>query len=155
MAQKLMTIAALASSVLFATSATALAGPETLVTQSSSSYGTYLSDDDGHAVYAFTADRKNTSACEGACAKAWPPMMTSGTPLAGPGVKASLLGTISRKAGMQVTYAGRPLYYFVGDKSERGTAGQAITHFGGSWYLVTPSGTDITKTAARKTGSSW
>jgi hypothetical protein len=52
-------------------------------------------------------------------------------------------------------FAGKPLYDFVGDKSERSIAGQGITHFGGSWYLVTPTGTDVMKMAARKSSGSW
>lgn len=143
MATKTAVTASLVLTALLASGATALAGPEKLVTQHSTSHGTYLSDDDGHAVYLFTADSNGKSACEGACAKAWPPMMTSGAPLAGPGVEAGLLGTIPRQGGMQVTYHGMPLYYFAGDKRAGSTAGQGINHFGGEWYLVAPNGREI------------
>ena len=139
--------------VLLAAGAAALAGPAKLVTRNNASYGTYLSDEDGHAIYLFTADSKSRSACQDACAKAWPPMMTSGAPVAGPGVNAALLGTIPRDGGMQVTYGGMPLYYFVGDKGAGSIAGQGINHFGGEWYLVAPNGQEIEKQAAKKTGS--
>ena len=140
---KLVTTTSLSLVVLLAVAGTALAEQEKLVTQKSSSYGTYLSDDGGHAVYMFTADRKDMSKCDGACAKAWPPMMTSAAPLAGTGVNKALLGTMKRNGGTQVTYAGMPLYYFVGDKAPGTTAGEGIDHFGGKWYLVAPVGQKI------------
>lgn len=145
MATKAAVAVSVTLAALLASGATALAGGEKLVAQHSASYGTYLSDDDGHAVYLFTADSKGKSTCEGACAKAWPPMVTSGGPLAGPGVNANLLGTIPRGGSMQVTYDGMPLYYFAGDKRAGSTAGQNIEHFGGAWYLITPSGEKIDK----------
>src|SRR5579875_696164 len=130
---KFATAASLTLIMLVAAAGTALAEQEKLITQKSSSYGTYLSDDDGHAVYMFTADSKNMSKCDAACAKAWPPVMTSAAPVAGSGVNKALLGTMKRNDGMQVTYAGMPLYYFVGDKAPGTTAGEGIDHFGGKW----------------------
>lgn len=129
--------------LLAAATGVAFAEQEKLVTQKSSSYGTYLSDDEGHAVYMFTADSNGMSKCTDTCAKAWPPMMTSGAPIAESGVNTALLGTIPRNGSMQVTYAGMPLYYFSGDKAAGTTTGQGIDHFGGKWYLVAPAGQKI------------
>ena len=57
-------------------------------------------------------------ACSGACAQAWPPLITKGAPKAGDGVKASLLGTTKRDDGtLEVTYDGHPLYYYAGDSN--------------------------------------
>ena len=140
---KLAAAASLSLIVLLAVAGTALAEQEKLVTQKSNSYGTYLSDNDGHAVYMFTADSKDMSKCDAACAQAWPPMMTSAAPLAGSGVNKALVGTMKRSGGMQVTYGGMPLYYFVGDKAPGTTAGEGIDHFGGKWYLVAPVGHKI------------
>jgi predicted lipoprotein with Yx(FWY)xxD motif len=107
-------------------------------------FGKYLSDDGGRAVYLFTADTKGMSACHDACAKAWPPMTTSGKPEAQAGVAAAMLGTIKRQDGTtQVTYDGMPLYYFVKDQAPGSTLGQGIDHFGGEWYLVSPAGKKI------------
>jgi predicted lipoprotein with Yx(FWY)xxD motif len=143
MAGKVVAAASLSLVVLLAATGAAFAEQEKLMTQKSSSNGTYLSDDEGHAVYMFTADSKDMSKCTDACAKAWPPMMTSGAPIAESGVNTALLGTIPRDGSMQVTYAGMPLYYFSGDKAAGTTAGQGIDHFGGKWYLVAPAGQKI------------
>jgi predicted lipoprotein with Yx(FWY)xxD motif len=60
---------------------------------------------------------------------------------AGAGVKASLLGTIRRSNGSrQVTYGGRPLYYYVGDKKPRQILCQNVSEFGGLWLVVRASG---------------
>jgi predicted lipoprotein with Yx(FWY)xxD motif len=131
MAGKVAAAASLSLVVLLAATGAAFAEQEKLMTQKSGPYGTYLSDDEGHAVYMFTADSKATSKCTDACAKAWPPMMTSGAPIAESGVNTALLGTIPRDGSMQVTYAGMPLYYFSGDRAAGTTAGQGMDHFGG------------------------
>ena len=71
-------------------------------------------------LYAFTKDPRGRSVCSGACAAAWPPYLVVKAPKAGLGVKRSLLGSIRRANGkIQVTYAGRPLYYYVGALSCR------------------------------------
>jgi predicted lipoprotein with Yx(FWY)xxD motif len=111
------------------------------LTVHSSSFGKVLFDARGFVLYAFTKDPRRRSACSGACAKAWPPYVVRGTVRAGAGVKASLLGTIRRANGSrQVTYAGRPLYYYVGDKKPRQILCQNVSEFGGLWLVVRPSG---------------
>lgn len=137
--------ACIAAAMLLAAAPVVLADSdaETIAAGNKAPYGAYLTADEGHAVYMFTADHNGMSACDGACAKAWPPVTTEGAPIAGPGIEAKLLGTIARGSATQVTYAGMPLYYFVGDKGAGTTAGEDITHFGGSWYLLSPSGAKI------------
>jgi hypothetical protein len=64
---------------------------------------------------------------------------------AGGGAKATDLGTITRSDGAkQATYDGHPLYYFVGDSGPGQTAGQGSDNFGAKWWLVAPSGAEIT-----------
>lgn len=107
-------------------------------------FGKYLTADEGRSVYMFTADSRGKSACDGACAQAWPPVMTSGKAKAASGVNAAMLGTIKRQDGAtQVTYNGMPLYYFTRDQKPGSTMGQNIDHFGGEWYLVSPAGTKL------------
>ena len=56
-------------------------------------------------------------------------------------MKRSLLGTIRRRDGRrQITYNGRPLYHYVGDKSPGQVLCQNVDEFGGTWLVVRPSG---------------
>jgi predicted lipoprotein with Yx(FWY)xxD motif len=106
--------------------------------------GTILVDSQGRTLYLFEKDGPNHSACSGACAKFWPPELTSGKPVAGAGVKASLLGEIMRGDGTdQVAYNGHPLYRFVKDTASGQATGQGANAFGAGWYVVAPNGSKI------------
>jgi predicted lipoprotein with Yx(FWY)xxD motif len=106
-----------------------------------SEYGRILFDGRGFVLYGFTADKKRRSVCTGACAAAWPPYVVKGAPRAGSGVEKSLLGTVRRADGKrQVTYAGRPLYYYVGDRRPGQILCQNVPEFGGDWLVVRSSG---------------
>lgn len=112
------------------------------------SLGTYLVDGQGRTVYLFQADRPNSSTCYGGCARAWPPVLTSGTPTAGPGVDPTKLETTTRSDGnVQVTYNRRPLYYFGAVTKPGNTDGQGLNQFGGLWFVVSPAGNAITRGA--------
>ena len=115
---------------------------QTTLTARSSRYGSILFDGRGRALYAFTRDRRGgSSRCYGACAKAWPVYFASRRILAGKGVKRSLIGTIRRRDGRrQITYNGRPLYYYIGDKSAGQVSCQNVDEFGGTWLVMRPSG---------------
>jgi predicted lipoprotein with Yx(FWY)xxD motif len=114
------------------------------VTVGKSSYGQILFDGRGFALYAFTHDPRGRSTCTGACAKAWPPYLGSRKPTAASGANASLLGTIRRGNGkLQITYAGRPLYYYVGDRKPGQVLCQNVQEFGGLWLVVRPSGKPV------------
>jgi predicted lipoprotein with Yx(FWY)xxD motif len=108
--------------------------------------GRVLTDDRGRTVYLFEGDKGTASACYGACAVNWPPLVTTGKPQAGSGALASLLGTTKRKNGaLQVTYRGQPLYYFVKDQQAGQTFGQEIDAFGAEWYVVDRAGHTVEK----------
>jgi len=109
-----------------------------------SKLGKILVDGGGKTVYLFQADKGTASTCYGDCASYWPPVLTNGTPDAGAGVNASLLGTTSRKDGAkQVTYAGHPLYYVVTDHQAGDTTGKGVNNFGAPWNAVGPNGMQI------------
>ncbi len=112
------------------------------LTVRSTRYGRILFDGRGRALYAFTRDRRGgRSRCYGACAKAWPVYFAKGRALAGKGVRQSLIGTTRRRDGRrQITYNGRPLYYYVGDKSPGQILCQNVNEFGGTWLVVHPNG---------------
>jgi predicted lipoprotein with Yx(FWY)xxD motif len=111
------------------------------LTVKSSSFGRVLFDGRGFVLYAFTRDKNGQSACYGACAKAWPVYYAKATLRAGTGIKRSLIGTTKRRDGRrQITYAGRPLYYYVGDTKAGQIRCQNVVEFGGTWLIVRPSG---------------
>ena len=104
--------------------------------------GSFLVDDKGMTLYLFTKDTPNTTVCYDKCATAWPPLLTTGDPLAGEGVDASMLGTTTRTDGtVQVTYNGWPLYYYEKDKAPGDVVGQDV---GGVWYVVSAEGNQVT-----------
>jgi predicted lipoprotein with Yx(FWY)xxD motif len=106
-----------------------------------SSFGRVLFDGRGFVLYGFTRDHRRSS-CYGNCAKAWPPYFApKGKLSAGAGVKRGLLGTVTRKDGRrQVTYAGKPLYFYVGDKRPGQILCQDVVEYGGRWLILRPSG---------------
>jgi len=105
-----------------------------------SQFGTILGDRRGQAVYLFDAEQTSRSECYGDCARAWPPVLTKGRPVAGKGVRRRLLGTTRRRGGRrQVTYDGRPLYYYVDDAPGRVLC-HNVLEFGGLWLVVQPDG---------------
>lgn len=117
--------------------------------------GTYLTGASGRALYLWVADSGSKSVCDGACAKAWPPLTTTGTPTAGSGVTASDLGVSTRSDGTkQVTYKGHPLYYFVADPTHGSVKGQGSNSFGAKWWLVSPAGAAITTSGSASSAAS-
>jgi predicted lipoprotein with Yx(FWY)xxD motif len=125
----------------------------TMITTKTSSGGSFLTNSAGRAVYLFMADSTGKSACDGACAAAWPPVIAASQPTAAGSAQATDLGTITRSDGTkQVTYDGHPLYYFEGDTGPGTDKGQGLDNFGAKWWLVAPTGSSIT-TAVTISGS--
>jgi predicted lipoprotein with Yx(FWY)xxD motif len=133
----------------------AASGSAAVIKTASSSGDTFLTDGSGRAVYLWVKDTGNASTCSGACAGAWPPVTTTGAPTVSGSAKASDLGTITRSDGTkQVTYDGHPLYYFSGDSGPGMASGQGSDGFGAKWWLVAPSGSDVTAAVASFTAGS-
>jgi len=123
----------------------AASGSAMVIKTATSSGTTFLTDNSGRAVYLWVKDTGDASTCSGACAGAWPPVTTTGSPTASGSAKASDLGTITRSDGTkQVTYDGHPLYYYAGDSGPGTASGQSSDNFGAKWWLVAPSGSDVT-----------
>ncbi len=128
------------------TTAAQAAGSAT-VAVASSRLGDILVDADGRTLYVFTKDKGDQSACSGECAANWPAL--TGTATAGTGAQAALLSTATQADGSsQVTYGGKPLYYFAGDAKPGDTNGQGV---GSVWYAVTADG-DMVKAKATGAG---
>ena len=120
----------------------ARAGSGSTVSVGSSAYGKILFAGHGRALYAFTRDAKGgRSTCYGDCATAWPPYTVSTRPRAAAGAQGARLGTVRRRDGrLQATYAGRPLYFYVGDRAPGQVACQNVNEFGGLWLVLRASG---------------
>jgi predicted lipoprotein with Yx(FWY)xxD motif len=112
----------------------------TVVTMASSRYGPVLFDGSGQAIYTFGTDRTGPPTCYADCAKAWPPVLTAGRPVALAGVRAELLGVTSRRDGSsQVTYAGKPLYFYARE-GKHVVLCHNVREFGGLWLAITGTG---------------
>lgn len=145
---------------------TAPTGPATVSTETKSPFGQVLvigsGQYDGCSLYLLTSDQLHTlTGSQYACSdgfnplglacdtQLWPALLTDGAPIAGPGVKQNLLGTVTRTdlpglgAVQQVTYNGYPLYRFFLDEGSDETEGanlfDPVTSPTGIWYLVEPS----------------
>lgn len=135
-----------------ATKAPVAAGGTTVDLGKNDKLGSFLVDDKGMALYLFTKDTPNTSSCYGGCATAWPPLLTTGAPVAGNGIDTAKLGTTKRTDGTtQVTYNGWPLYYYAKDKAAGDVTGQEV---GGVWYVVSAAGEKV-KAASSTSSGSW
>jgi predicted lipoprotein with Yx(FWY)xxD motif len=114
------------------------------VSAAGSSLGKIIVDARGRSLYLFEKDQRGRSACSGSCAMYWPPLITREKPVAGRGLKQSLLGTIRRANGSrQVTYAGHPLYRYVLDTRAGQTNGEGLKDFGGGWDVLSAAGKKI------------
>src|ERR1700689_4466478 len=111
-------------------------GSGLVVTTKSGSAGAFLTDGSGRAVYLWVKDGKDSSACSGACAGAWPPVTTTGAVSASGGVNKADLSAITRSGGgKQGVYDGHPLYYFSGDSGPGEVSGQGSDGLGAKWGL--------------------
>ena len=95
---------------------------------------TVLTNAKGFTLYSFAPDTATKSACNGACATAWPPQTASGT-------VTSPYTTIKRSDGTtQLVFNGHPLYTFTGDTAPGTASGNGVNAFGGLWHEVPASG---------------
>ena len=119
-----------------ASSAAPSAAPAAVLKIDQTSLGSVLTTAQGFTIYWFAKDTAANSACSGACAAAWPPVI--GMPQAASGFKLTgKLGEIKRADGsMQATYNGHPLYLFAGDSKPGQVNGNAISGFGALWYAI-------------------
>jgi predicted lipoprotein with Yx(FWY)xxD motif len=104
--------------------------------------GTILVNARGFTLYIFALDSRNRDRCVSiaGCTAVWPVLKTRGRPIPGSGVKRALLGTIRVRGGAQVTYAGRPLYTYIGDSGPGETSYVGFRQSGGAWYAINARG---------------
>jgi predicted lipoprotein with Yx(FWY)xxD motif len=108
----------------------------------SDKYGKFLTGEDGKTLYQFTPDTATTSACNTGCVDSWPPFVLEDgeTVKGGDGVTGTFTSLTRQDGGMQVVYAGHPLYYFSGDSAAGDTNGEGLNS---KWYLVGADGSAI------------
>lgn len=112
----------------------------------SDQHGAYLVGGSGRALYLLEEDGTGQSTCVEMCAVVWPPLLAgAAAPAAGDSaVQSRLLGSVARPGGgNQVTYGGRPLYFYIGDAKPGDVRGQHVEDSWGEWYLVSPAGRSI------------
>jgi predicted lipoprotein with Yx(FWY)xxD motif len=119
-----------------------------LSTRQQSFVGSFATDAAGRTVYAFSGDPVGQSACTGACAEAWPPVLVdagardsvsaaslSGHPLGV--ITGHPLGVITRDdESLQITVDGQPLYWSTLDAQPGDMLGNGRDEFGGIWSVV-------------------
>jgi predicted lipoprotein with Yx(FWY)xxD motif len=116
------------------------ARPGAVITLASSQFGPVLFDGSGQAIYLFDAETTSKPKCYGDCASAWPPVLTKGRPVAGGGVQAELLGVTTRRdCSTQVTYGGKPLYFYAHEGKDMVLC-HNVREFGGLWLAITRTG---------------
>lgn len=112
----------------------------TRIIVSDSEFGPMLFDATGQAIYLFDIETTSKPRCYDACAEEWPPVLTTGDPVAGQGVENSLLATTERADGtLQITYNDHPLYFYA-HEGKREVKCHDIFLNGGNWYVVQPGG---------------
>jgi predicted lipoprotein with Yx(FWY)xxD motif len=110
--------------------------------------GPVLVTGQGLTLYLFVPDHQSRSTCGGMCAVQWPPLVLPNgvpRPVAGPGVRASLLGTSTRADGTtQITYNNWPLYRWLPDHYPGQATGQGLNNLGGLWWVMNADGSAVT-----------
>lgn len=97
-------------------------------------FGTILTGSNGMTLYTFDRDQDGVSNCSGGCAQTWPPLVLDGGDPVAPYGLAGTLAAIDRGDGQrQVTYNGRPLYFFAADTQPGDTKGDGV---GGVWHVA-------------------
>jgi predicted lipoprotein with Yx(FWY)xxD motif len=125
---------------------TAHAGRAAKVQLRNTSLGKILVNASGFTLYSFTKDPRNKDTCVkiSGCTEVWKGLSTSAKPTAGPGVKASLVSTITLPGGTkQVTYGGHPLYLYVPASERAETSYVGAMQFGGRGYAVNAAGKTV------------
>jgi len=105
-----------------------------------SDYGRMLFGPGRQAIYIFERDERGKSRCYRECARDWPPVLSEGKPVAGDGVRKRRLGRTTRRNGKkQVTYYGKPLYYYAHEGRDEVLCHDVFLN-GGFWWAVGRNG---------------
>jgi predicted lipoprotein with Yx(FWY)xxD motif len=110
--------------------------------------GAVLTNRAGYVLMMFPREENSLALCIRikSCMSDWPPVTTTGRPVAGPGVDVNLLGTTPYRGKLRaVTYAGWPLHtYRFAYSAQSSVVNIGIKQFGGQWDALGPAGQFIT-----------
>ena len=119
-----------------ASSSSSAVAEATLSVASNAKLGQVIVDSQSRTVYLYEPDGTSATSTVPAGIKAnWPPVVSSGSPVAGPGLDQSKLSGTA-----QIMYNGHLLYTFVGDTKAGDAVGQGL---GGVWFALDPAGDKI------------
>jgi predicted lipoprotein with Yx(FWY)xxD motif len=97
-----------------------------------SAKGKVLTNEKGMTLYTFAKDSKGKSACNGGCAKSWPPLLAAADAKATHGYT-----IITRSDGAkQWAYKGKPLYTWKNDHKPGDITGNGFLK--GAWHIAKP-----------------
>ena len=150
---KKLTVLSAVSTAALAAAAIAMASSMATIHTAHTKIGTVLVSSNGHTLYLLQGDSAPHFECTGKCLAFWPPLMATGKVTVAGGANASLVGTVKRGSGKQVTYKGHPLYWFANDSKAGQTNGEGIELSGKYWWALGPSGAPVT-TAKKSTAPS-
>ncbi len=90
----------------------------------------YFVDDEGRTLYYFANDEENISNCSDGCLSAWPVFGHADEIIVPSTLNATDFGQIDGNDGSkQMTYQGRPLYYFAQDQQRGETKGRSVVNW--------------------------
>jgi predicted lipoprotein with Yx(FWY)xxD motif len=118
---------------------------QVVTTANNAKYGTILVNSEGKTLYTLTSNG-SPAPCTGSCGHVWPPLLVPA------GVKTvtganGVTGLGKSASGTVVTYHGFPLFTYSGDTAPGQANGNAISSYGGTWYVIkvgTQPGTPVT-----------
>ncbi|HTR70937.1 MAG TPA: hypothetical protein VMH41_12010 [Mycobacteriales bacterium] len=122
-------------------------GAKPTVSVATTAVGPLLVNRAQDTIYMWVRDKRDKDKCLSVkkCEKDWPAVTTPTKPIAGPGVKKSLLGAIPYKGPhkgklYEVTYKGHPLHTYLFDTGKRSVINIGNRQFGGAWYALNAAG---------------
>lgn len=110
--------------------------------------GQVLTNGAGYVLLMFPREENSLTVCIRikSCMSDWPPVTTTGPPIAGRGVDRNLLGTEPYRGKLlEVTYAGWPLHtYRFAYSAQNSILNIGIRQFGDQWDALDPAGGFVT-----------
>jgi predicted lipoprotein with Yx(FWY)xxD motif len=118
--------------------------------------GSIVVNGKGLTLYHVLSEKNGHVACTGNCLYYWFPVTVKSKSqiTLGPGLSKAKIGTVKRPGGgLQVTYAGFPLYRYYLDRAPGQAKAQGERDPAGTWYVISTGGKVVTKKAGTGTST--